>query len=418
MGAETATGPSALSRLRSSAIDWLAGQQDSTSCGASSSFAGLVRSFSIPHNDPDSGHDRDGTPRPGCRLEHRSFVYDDALAVLAFLGADVADRARAILAQLAKLQSDDGSLPFSVDTYLGRVADDYRRSGALAWVGYAAVRYELKSGSDEFRPCAEGLADYLQTLQVTRANGHRTDDPRYGSVLAGRGRYDPAYRFIDAPMTFASTEHNIDAYFFFRDLANLSHDDRYGEVAQLVKRSLLAHHWNAADQRFYQGISLDGPDSGLALDLSTWGGLFLLAAGEADKARAAASTLSEFRVSSLSVEFSNDPSSFNQTFRHPGPFDGYKPYARSPGYDTPPELLWAEGTWGALLLRLRLGEDVANDLTSMQRLQALDPQGGFVQTSTGSRRPPYEFHVWPAVGATAWAAIVTGDPTPLWAADA
>ena len=63
------------------------------------------------------------------------------------------------------------------------------------------------------------------------------------------------------------------------------------------------------------------------------------------------------------------------------------------------------------------GEDVSSDLASMRRLKAVAPQGGFVQTSAGSRSPPYEFHVWPAVGGTAWPAIVTGDPVMIWTAD-
>jgi hypothetical protein len=284
-------------------------------------------------------------------------------------------------------------------------------------VGYSAVRYEFEIGSDEFRPFAERLANYLQTLQVTEANGHPTDDPRYGSLLAGRGRYESADNFIDTPMTFASTEHNIDAYFFFRDLAYVTGNDHYGQVALLIKQSLLTHHWDAAHQRFYQGISLGGPDSGRALDLSTLGGLFLLAVGETDKAQAVASALSDFRVRGVNVGLSSDHDSFNQTFSSPGPFDGYMPYAPSAGYDTAPELIWAEGTWGAMLLRLRLGEDISSDLASMDRLQAVDPRGGFVQTTAGRRSLPYEFHVWPAVGGTAWAAMVTGDPTMLWAAD-
>jgi hypothetical protein len=263
----------------------------------------------------------------------------------------------------------------------------------------------------------ERIANYLQSLQVTQANGYPADDPRYGSLLAGRAGPDSADNLIDTPLTFASTEHNIDAYFFFRDLAYLTGNDQRREVAHLIKRSLLSHHWDAADQRFLQGIALDGPDSGRALDLSSWGGLFLLAVGEIDKAQAVAGTLSDFRVSGLGVALSSDLNSFNQTYSSPGPFDGYKPYVPSPGYDTPPELMWTEGSWGALLLRLRLGDDVSSDLASMRRLQAMDPRRGFVQATAGRRGPPYEFHVWPAVAGTAWAAIVTGDPTILWAAD-
>lgn len=118
-----------------------------------------------------------------------------------------------------------------------------------------------------------------------------------------------------------------------------------------------------------------------------------------------------------SVGLSSDLNSFNQTYSGVGPFSGYMPYARSPGYSDPPEVVWAEGTWGALLLRLRLAENISSDLASMQRLQAVDPQGGFLQTTAGSRSQPYEFHVWPAVGGTAWAALVTGNSSMLWAPD-
>lgn len=396
---------------------------NSTEWSDSQSYTGLVRSFSIPQDDPDYGYDGgDASRRAGYRMEQRSFIYDDALAVLAFLGANRAGAARAVLTQLARLQSTDGSLPFSVDDYLGQVADDYKRSGALAWVGYAAVQYEFETGSDEFRPLAEGIARYLESLQVTEANGYPSDDPRYGSVLGGWGEYDSDYNYIDAPVTFASTEHNIDAYFFFRDLGYLTSRDpavgnQYAQAAQLIKQSLLTHFWDAADQRFYQGVSLSGPDRGLALDLSSWGGLFLLAVGDTDKAREAASTLADFRVDGKSVALSSELNAFNQTYSGAGPFSGYMPYAQSPGYSDPPEVVWAEGTWGALLLRLRLGEDVSSDLASMQRLEAVDPQGGFVQTTAGSRSLPYEFHVWPAVGGTAWAALVTGNPALLWAPD-
>lgn len=160
-------GLSELGRLHASSVDWLASQQET----------GLVRSFAVPQNDPDYGCESDGTQQAGCRLSQRSFIYDDALAVLAFLGANRSDRARAILTQLAKLQSDDGSLPFSVDGYLGPVVDDYRRTGALAWVGYAAVQYEFKTRSGEFRPCAERIASYLQSLQVTQATAGSRSPP-------------------------------------------------------------------------------------------------------------------------------------------------------------------------------------------------------------------------------------------------
>lgn len=131
----------------------------------------------------------------------------------------------------------------------------------------------------------------------------------------------------------------------------------------------------------HQGVSLDGVDCGHALDLSSSGGRFVSAVAEGDKARAAASTLSDFRVSGLSVGLSSDLNSFNQTFESPRAFDGYKPYVPSPGYDTPPELIWAEGTWGPCRCGFAWGRHF-----DRSRLDAAAP--GRWTREAGSYRPP------------------------------
>lgn len=359
------------------ALAWLAAQQDT---GGSS---GLLRSFTVPADDPDRG------------LAPLSFVYDDAVAVLAFLAGGEDDRARRVLAGLASIQAADGSLPFSFDTAAGVVASPVRRSGALAWAGYAAVRYEAETGDGQFRVFAEALGDYLLGLQVNTANGYSAGDQRYGSILGG------------PDVTWASTEHNVDAYFFLRDLGRLpGAGQQYAPAANAIADSLVFHHWDYWRRRFFTGVTTSWPDPTRALDVSSWGGLFLLAIGRSDLAVQAAATLGEFAISGKSVASSVDLDRYNATYAAPGPFAGYRAYAGDPGTENPPDHVWAEGSWGALLLRARLGEDVNADVASLVALQSVDPAGGYLQVSEGRRAAPYEFHVWPAVAPTAWAVMV------------
>ncbi len=252
---------------------------------------------------------------------------------------------------------------------------------------------------------------------MTTSNGYTDGDPRYGSILGGRGRYDSNYVFHPEPVTFVGTEHNVDAYFFLRDLGYLSGDPRYAGAADLVKHSLLENHWNSQLHRFNQGVSLDGPDTGEALDLCSWGGLFLLAVGEQNKADDCAREITKFRVTGATVAPSASPDDYNSTYSGSGPFSGYRPYVTSDGYASPPATVWAEGTWGAILFRLRRGEDVSADLADMRGLQNIDPHHGFIQVTRGAAALPYEFHVWPAVGGTAWAGLVTHDASALWKED-
>ncbi|WP_344129986.1 hypothetical protein [Luedemannella flava] len=387
---------------------------NSTEWAGDVGYPSLVRSFTIPFNDPAYGY-AGGAVRGGFRPEQRSWIYDDALAVFAFTATGQRDRAGGILRQLADLQQGDGALAFSYDVRRGQPFDQYIRSGALAWVGSAALAYEESTGDLAHRSLAVGVGEYLLRQQVSPTNGFDPSDQRFGSVLGGYGRYDENFVFVAGPIAWASTEHNIDAYFLLRDLGYLTGDDRYAQAASMVRQSLLTHHWNSAEERFNQGVSGAGPDTADALDLGSWGGLFLLAVGERTKAERSAQYVGRFRVTGADIRRSSDPGSFNETYTSAGPIDGYQPYGR--GYDDPPRVVWAEGTLGAALLRLRLGHDISADLQSMRRLQAADPAGGFVQVTQGRAAPPYEFHVWPSVAGTAWAVLLTRDPGLLWRPD-
>lgn len=387
---------------------------NSTEWAGGAPYQGLVRSFTIPFDDPAYGYPAGAGRGNGYRPEQRSWIYDDALAVFAFVAGGAADRADRALRQLTALQRADGSLVFSYDVHRGTPYDEYVRSGALAWVGSAALAYEERTGDSSHRAFAGRIGDYLLGQQVTTANAP-TGDPRLGSVRGGAGSYDADGDLQPGQIEWASTEHNIDAYFFLRDLGQRTGDARYSDAAAQVRQSLLTNHWNSAEGRFHQGVSTSGADTADAVDLASWGGLFLLAVGERGRAQQSLQYLERFRVAGATMATSSDPDAYNQTYTSAGPIDGYKPYDR--GYADPPSTVWAEGSIGAALLKLRMGQDVTADLDSLRRLQAADPAGGFVQVTRGRAAAPYEFHVWPAVGGTAWAALLLTDSGLLWRPD-
>lgn len=381
----------------------------STEWAADTSYQGLVRSFTIPFDDPAYGYEGDATQRTGYRLEQRSWMYDDAVAVLAFLSNDQPERARAVLANLSQVQQPDGSLPFSADVYRGQIYEVYVRTGALAWVATAALAYEQRTGDPAFRYLAQRTADYLLTLQVSDPA-----DPKYGAIRGGWGRYDENYDFIEGYVGFAGTEHNIDSYFVLRDIGYTTGEQRYLDAAERVKQALLTKFWNPTEKRFNQGID----DPAKALDAGSWGGLFLSAIGREDMARDSLAFSEQFRVEDATIEKCSQAECYNQTYSSAGPIDGYRPYLETTGnYAGAPATVWAEGTWGQLLLRLRLGQDITADLQSMQRLQDADPRGGYLQVTRGAASLPYEFHAWPAVGGTGWAAMVMSDPSFFWMPD-
>lgn len=317
--------------------------------------AGLVRSFRLEQDDPLYGAEGDGG-----RTEWRSWLYDDAVAALAFTYGGRPAAARAILQRLAVLQAADGSFGFAFDAWRGLEVSGLRRTGAVAWAGYATLEYGRVTGDHAFDDLAIDLGDWVLGRQLPS-----------GSVDGG------------PDVGWVSTEHNVDAYFLLRDLGQLTGAARFADGAEAVKASLLANHWNPVQERFNQGIG----DDGHALDLGSWGGLFLLAVGETAKARRSDDYADLFRVTD-------------------GAHAGHRPY-----FHVAPTV-WAEGSWGAILLRQRLGEDVTGDLAAMGALQQAD--GGFPQVTTAVPDMP----TWAAVAGTGWAVIAEAPGAAgFWAPD-
>ncbi len=337
----------------------------------------------------------------------RASIYENALVALLLSRRGLRLEAGRLLEALAMLQRPDGALPFSFDAGKWREADPYIRSGALAWVGYAGVSYldADRSGParDEIARMVHRIAGYLVARQISD-----TADRRAGLVTGGYGRLSTSIeggvlvqRFVPGAIEWASTEHNIDAFFFFRALGRMTGQEEYLVAAQRIEKALLASAWSDELGQFAQGVSRTGSDRTLALDCASWGALFLQAIGDDARARIALES-TERRYAS----------------RDRRGHAGFKPYAEGPIVPdeavarahglagkqwNDADAVWPEGSAGVALAVLRAG-DPRRARAILDALEGLRTPNGALPTMTFD--VPFEFDQNPSLAGTAWAELV------------
>ncbi len=325
-------------------------------------------------------------------------LYDQALMILYFLSEGKKAEAEKLLLKTLKFQNSDGSFPFVIQPESTLAV--YKRTGANAWIGYASLALLNDSSTVERKTIIEAthrLAYYLLSLQITDKK-----DSRYGLLTGGFGNY--IYEldekksikeiFLQKNISWISTEHNIDSYFFFRNFYRMTKDNRYKEAALLIKKSLLTTMWDSHKKTFYQGRDEKEVNPVAALDCASWGALFLNAIGKKEMARQAL----------LFAE---------KNFKSQ---NGFKPYSNKALFDSRVialsfadkypenswqniEGVWPEGTAGAALAYYRLGDKKrAEELaTSLEKLR--NENGSLPDFTT---QIPYEFSAAPSIASTIW----------------
>lgn len=354
---------------------------------------------------------------------HRSATYDNALAAVAFLITGQRDRAAFTLHALARLVRADGSLWFGYNTANSWPDEaDHEsavvRGGAVAWAGYAFTFYLIHQppcAGDRgcarerafFLETAERLAKYLLSLQVNDSSDHRD-----GLLRLGYGSITLAYRadtnqvvelYQDEPALGISTENNISAWFFLRQLAMLTGESRWSQAAERLGRGLLRGMWNDSIGQFNQGFESSGvPDRVKALDCASWGALFLLAVGETEKARRALGV-----VESYYAVRNREAVGYRPYFDHPvyaGPEVGRFFFPDNPGKqwrELP--LVWSEGTLGVGLAYFRIGQaERARQI--VLGLGALRAENGGLRYA--SMALPHQMADAPSVAASAWLVLL------------
>jgi hypothetical protein len=324
----------------------------------------LARSYDIPADDPSA-----------VRLANLSWTYDSAVAAIAFDSYGASYAAQELLDQLKALQRTDGSLDFAYDVSNGGSVQQFR-TGTIAWVGYAALLHELKSGNGKYNSLIRGAADWLLQRQ-NATTGLLTGGP---------------------DVSWVSTQNNMVAYLFFATLAGHPVGDlKASDMSAVANRiaagidSRLTITPAAGQLGFVQGLN----DAVRPLDAQTLGVQYLVARNRAaDAAKVRAYIDAAFKVTNRTITKSSAPANYNLTYAAAGPFTGYRPYA-SGG----PDVLWEEGTAQALVATDLIGQD---DSAQNLALAAWGAVGPLQADRTVTNSSVNEYHVWPASAAASW----------------
>jgi hypothetical protein len=343
------------------------------------------------------------------QVSQRVSSYDNALLALYLLRRGEREQAALLLQALGALQREDGGLPFTFKWPQPELDNPYVRSGAVAWVGYAAVEYLNADRGGPARDAiirlAHGVARYLMDRQVAGA-----DDPRAGLVRGGIGAFELEFshgeareRYTPGEVAWASTEHNIDAYFFLRDFAQLTGEARFAQAAQRIGAALLTRGFSSEAGQLVEGISAAGVDRAYALDCASWGALFLLAAGDSLRAETALGG-AEWRYRSrepATGATGHRPYAHARIIANVALAEHYSELGVSNWDDV--EGVWPEGSAGVALANLRLGRRARAEeiLAELEKVRA--PEGGM---PTFTADVPLDFDRLPSLAGTVWVELV------------
>ena len=140
--------------------------------------------------------------RLGERIKHRAWTYDIALAATAGALDGELDGSGALLDALQARQRPDGALEASY-TLSGDEGAGPLRSGNQAWVGLAALQWRMLTCSGRHDRLLAGVARWLLAQRIDDP-----DSPGFGLLRGG------------PDVSWASTEHNLEARAFFAGLAD------------------------------------------------------------------------------------------------------------------------------------------------------------------------------------------------------
>lgn len=328
----------------------------------------------------------------------QSYIYDQALAVIAFTHAGDQTSARSLLTGLQKLQLQDGSLYFSY--YLDGKSPyptegDKRYAGAIAWVALAATHYQLAFKSQEFKRFNAQVLTYLAS-EIRQV--HDKDSLR-------------ALRFSPSDITStawdekqtAALEHNLDAYAAFRNFEMLNPQDKWKTETQDLKKFILSM-WDKSRSHFWSGINIKSGvinTQELYLDNQTWTLLALEheALKELDMKSALTLNCEEF--------FTN----------HKGVIGFYD--SRPTRTHARVNFVWSEGSLGQVLAMQRFNQihhkDFAcqemNETALLDSIKKMKSKDGGIAYATSGENP--DFTTSSSVAGTTWMYFAANGMNPF-----
>ena len=180
------------------------------------------------------------------KIANWSFTYDQALLVQAYAKFLDFDRAKKILDFFAQdAKKENGWLLNAYYSDDGAPAEFILHSGPNLWVGLAIMQYMQSAKDKSYLGLAENIAETMIKLQAEDAGG---------GIRGG-----PAVEWY-------STEHNLDAYAFFKMLAKVTGKTIYSQVAAKALNWMVNNTYGRQDLPVKRGKG----DATIATDTYAW----------------------------------------------------------------------------------------------------------------------------------------------------
>ncbi len=191
-------------------------------------------------------------------LKDIAFTYDQSLAAQAFILFGDFKNAAAILSFFNERAAlSEGGFFNAYDTVDGRSTENSVNVGPNVWIGIAALQYEHRvSASAKADPSSGGEGGKGRFLPLAR----RIGDWALGFQDEEGGL--PGGPTVD----WYSTEHNLDAYAFFRMLYEETHDIRFENARSRSLEWIKKYAYSSIQKRMQRGKG----DSTIATDTFSW----------------------------------------------------------------------------------------------------------------------------------------------------
>jgi hypothetical protein len=323
----------------------------------------------------------------------QSYIYDQALAIMAFSHAGDFQSARSLMQGLKSLQLPDGSLYFSY--YLDGKSPypedgDLRYSGAIAWVAMAAATFQHSFASQEFLSFNQKILTYLS-------------DQMRSSKYAGQSFAALPFAPTNLSQTswnendVAALEHNVDAYAAFSLFQKLNPDPLWKQRKEELE-VFITLMWDSSRKHFWSGFNFKDKtinQDEFYLDNQSWSFLAI-----------SPKMLKTFSVEALSK---NCEWLLTEHEGKKGFFDS-RPTNRPSAH----KFIWSEGTAGQIqaMKRIKKNNCGDTDLATLEaQLKEMKNSDGGIAYATTSKNP--DFTTASSVAGTTWTYFVIKDFNPF-----
>lgn len=178
-------------------------------------------------------------------IRHWGFTYDQALAAMVFVRFGDYERARTIFDFYRRAEKIDGGAWINAyDVSAGDAAEYIAHVGPNVWLGLAVLQYTRLTKDQSYLDIAQAIARWLDGLRDAE-----------GGLKGGK------------TVAWSSTEHNLDAYAFYRMLFQITGDARDKERAD---ETLAWLNKNAYSRLAATPIKRGKGDATIATDTYAW----------------------------------------------------------------------------------------------------------------------------------------------------